>query len=42
MTATLALRALYRRKLGGWTGDTAGATQVIAEIGFVLGATAWI
>jgi adenosylcobinamide-GDP ribazoletransferase len=42
MTATLALRGLYRRKLGGWTGDTAGATQVIAEIGFVLGATAWI
>lgn len=39
--ATLALRALYRRKLGGWTGDTAGATQVIAEIAFVIGAAAW-
>ena len=38
----LGLRALYARKLGGWTGDTAGATQVIAETTFLLGVTAWI
>ena len=30
-----------RKRLGGWTGDTAGATQVIAEIGFVIGVVAW-
>ena len=35
------LRALYARKLRGWTGDTAGATQVITEIAFLLGVVAW-
>lgn len=40
--AMLALRALYRRKLGGWTGDAAGATQVICEIAFLIGVAAWI
>lgn len=39
---TLALRALCRRKLGGWTGDTAGAAQMIGEIMFLIGITAWI
>ena len=33
---------LLKSKLGGWTGDTAGATQIICEIGFLLGVCAWI
>jgi len=30
------------RKLGGYTGDILGATQVLAEIAFLLGALAWL
>jgi len=40
--AVVALRTLYLRKLGGWTGDTAGATQIIGEIAFLTGMAAWI
>ena len=40
--ACLIVRALLKKKLGGWTGDTAGATQIICEIAFLLGVCAWI
>ncbi len=40
--ATLFLRRLFRKKLGGWTGDTAGAVQQATEIAFLLGLSAWI
>jgi adenosylcobinamide-GDP ribazoletransferase len=33
----LAMRAWYRRRLGGYTGDCLGAVQQCAEIGFLLG-----
>lgn len=36
------LRHLFKSKLNGWTGDTAGATQIICEIAFLLGVCAWI
>jgi len=40
--ACLAMRRLMTQKLGGWTGDTAGATQLVSEIAFLLGVAAWI
>lgn len=40
--ACLLLRAVMKAKLGGWTGDTAGATQLVCEIAFLLGVCAWI
>ncbi|MCL4139410.1 UNVERIFIED_CONTAM: hypothetical protein GTU68_024208 [Idotea baltica] len=39
--AMLGLRLLFDRKLQGWTGDTAGATQQMSEISFLLAVTAW-
>ena len=33
----LAIRAVFARKLGGYTGDTLGATQQVSEVGFYLG-----
>ena len=36
------IRLFYERKLGGYTGDALGATQQISEIGFYLGALAWL
>jgi len=42
MLVCLLMRQLVQAKLGGWTGDTAGATQIICEIAFLLGVCAWI
>lgn len=36
-----AMRAMYERKLGGYTGDCLGAVQQISELGFLLGLAAW-
>ncbi len=33
----VAMRAIYQRKLGGYTGDCLGAVQQCSEIGFLLG-----
>ena len=38
--ATLSIIALLRGKLGGWTGDTAGAAQQLTALAFLLGASA--
>jgi len=35
------MRALYSKKLGGYTGDTLGAVQQLSELGFYLGLAAW-
>jgi len=35
-------RALYERRLGGYTGDCLGATQQLSEVGFYLGVLAWL
>ena len=35
--ATLAFGALAREKIGGQTGDILGATQVLAEMAFLIG-----
>jgi len=40
--ACLLMRHLLKERLGGWTGDTAGATQIVCEIAFILGVCAWI
>lgn len=37
----LAARALFERRLGGYTGDSLGATQQIGEAAFYLGVAAW-
>lgn len=34
-------RALFERRLGGYTGDCLGATQQLSEAGFYLGLLAW-
>ena len=39
---TWAMRRVYERRLGGYTGDCLGATQQCAEIGFYLGLLAWL
>lgn len=39
---TWAMRRVYERRLGGYTGDCLGATQQCAEIGFCLGLLAWL
>lgn len=36
------MRAAYRRKLGGYTGDCLGGVQQCSEIGFLLGVLAWL
>ena len=40
--ATLLARALFERRLGGYTGDCLGATQQLSEAGFYLGMLAWL
>lgn len=42
LVACFIMRILMKRKLNGWTGDTAGATQLVCEIAFLLGVCAWI
>ena len=37
LIALLALKRLFRRRLGGFTGDCLGATQQVCEIAFYLG-----
>ncbi len=36
------MRAIFERKLGGYTGDTLGAVQQTSEIGVYLGLVAWV
>lgn len=36
------LAQVFQRKLGGYTGDCLGATQQVAMIGFLLGASIWV
>lgn len=36
----VAIRAIYQRRLGGWTGDCLGAVQQASELGLYLGALA--
>ena len=38
----LAMRQVFMRKLGGYTGDCLGATQQACELGFYLGLAAWV
>ena len=38
----LAMRLVFERKLGGYTGDALGAVQQASEIGFYLGLIAWL
>ncbi|MGY6635179.1 MAG: adenosylcobinamide-GDP ribazoletransferase [Alkalilacustris sp.] len=38
----LAMRAVYERRLGGYTGDCLGGVQQCSELGFVLGVLAWL
>jgi adenosylcobinamide-GDP ribazoletransferase len=38
----LLARALFERRLGGYTGDCLGATQQLSEAGFYLGILAWL
>ncbi|MEO0413069.1 MAG: adenosylcobinamide-GDP ribazoletransferase [Pseudomonadota bacterium] len=35
-------RAVYQRKIGGYTGDTLGAVQQLSELGFYIGAATWL
>lgn len=42
MMGHIALRLFFERKLGGYTGDCLGAVQQASEIGFYLGALAWL
>lgn len=37
----VAMRALFERRLGGYTGDTLGAVQQTSELGIYLGMLAW-
>lgn len=37
----LAMRSLFERKLGGYTGDTLGAVQQASELGAIIGVLAW-
>jgi len=36
------IRALFERKLGGYTGDTLGAVQQVSEVAFYLGLLGWL
>ena len=38
----LAIRLVFERKLGGYSGDTLGATQQVSEIAFYLGLAMWL
>jgi adenosylcobinamide-GDP ribazoletransferase len=38
----LAIRRVYERKIGGYTGDCLGAVQQGSELGFYLGVLAWL
>ncbi|MFN3642665.1 MAG: adenosylcobinamide-GDP ribazoletransferase [Gemmobacter sp.] len=37
-----AMRRIYERRLGGYTGDCLGAVQQCSEIGFLIGLVAWL
>ncbi|MFN6979600.1 MAG: adenosylcobinamide-GDP ribazoletransferase, partial [Gemmobacter sp.] len=37
-----AMRRVYERRLGGYTGDCLGAVQQCSEIGFLIGLVAWL
>lgn len=37
-----AMRLIYQRKLGGYTGDTLGAVQQVSEVGAYLGLALWL
>ncbi|WP_284154859.1 adenosylcobinamide-GDP ribazoletransferase [Algicella marina] len=39
--AHIGTRALYQRRLGGYTGDCLGALQQISQLGLLLGVLAW-
>lgn len=39
---SLAMRQVFMRKLGGYTGDCLGAVQQAGELGFYLGLAAWV
>jgi len=38
----LAMRRVFERRLGGYTGDCLGAVQQCSEVGFYLGLLAWL
>jgi adenosylcobinamide-GDP ribazoletransferase len=38
----LIARAVFERRLGGYTGDCLGATQQLSEVGLYLGIVAWL
>jgi adenosylcobinamide-GDP ribazoletransferase len=38
----LAMRRVFERRIGGYTGDCLGAVQQCAEVGFYLGLLAWL
>ena len=38
----LLARAVFERRLGGYTGDCLGATQQLSEAGLYLGVAAWL
>lgn len=38
----LAVRGIFERRIGGYTGDTLGACQQLAEAGFYLAVLAWL
>lgn len=40
--AAQAVRVLFIRRIGGWTGDCLGAAQQLGELGFYLGLTLWL
>jgi adenosylcobinamide-GDP ribazoletransferase len=42
MAGHVAMRLFFERKLGGYTGDCLGAVQQASEVGFYLGALAWL
>lgn len=37
----VAMRTLFERRLGGYTGDALGAVQQVSELGFYAGLAAW-
>ena len=41
LTGHLFMRALFERRLGGYTGDTLGAVQQLSELGIYLGLLLW-
>ncbi|MEO0913335.1 MAG: adenosylcobinamide-GDP ribazoletransferase [Pseudomonadota bacterium] len=41
IAAHIGTRAVYQRRLGGYTGDCLGALQQISQLGLILGVLAW-